>query len=255
LRQELIQLRAQMDSKDDEEQQSKKYNKLIKDKDKMIMKLKKDMEKQKNEMQFNIKTLKQEVERKDLINSNLRSDITKQKLNVRKLRSDIKSYASVSHGISLSSDGPVLETEKRVKLLKISSGQKSPKKANTPKRITDTGSFYPNELTVKVESFTKNDSLSASKQDSVNNSRKKEELQKEFTYAHNLTLPPPAKSLEELKGAMLQFRSVLRISNVGVEEFLDTVVFRNKETTIKFVDFKVSIEAILKNYTHDFACY
>ena len=68
-------------------------------------------------------------------------------------------------------------------------------------------------------------------------------------------MPPPAKSLSEISACMLQFRSVLRISNVGVKEFLDLIVFKDNKTSIKFTDFKLRIGEIMKNYTQDFAWY
>lgn len=71
----------------------------------------------------------------------------------------------------------------------------------------------------------------------------------------NFTPEPTTKSLEDVKSAMLQFRSVLRVSDVGVKEFLDTVVFKGKSNTISYSEFKMRIEAILKNYTADFADY
>ena len=68
-------------------------------------------------------------------------------------------------------------------------------------------------------------------------------------------MPPPAKPLSELKSAMLQFRSILRISNVSVREFLDSIVFKGKKDSITYSEFKVRIEGILKNHTTDFASY
>jgi len=52
---------------------------------------------------------------------------------------------------------------------------------------------------------------------------------------------------------MLQFRSILRISNVSISEFLDSIIFKDKKDLTTLSDFKVKTEAILKNHTSDFA--
>lgn len=70
-----------------------------------------------------------------------------------------------------------------------------------------------------------------------------------------MTMPPQPKPLSELKAAMLQFRSILRISNVSVKDFLDSIVFKDKRNSITYSEFKVRIEGILKNHTSDFASY
>ena len=106
-------------------------------------------------------------------------------------------------------------------------------KQDPPGRVTDTGSSYPAE--------TKNDD---NKDSSLTTNLNK-----------SMTIPSPAKPIEDLKNAMIQFRSILRISNVSVDEFLDSIVFKNDKFTITYLEFKLGTEGILKNHTFDFANY
>ena len=69
------------------------------------------------------------------------------------------------------------------------------------------------------------------------------------------TLPPPHKKLEELKSPILQFRSILRISNVSIDEFLDSIIFKDKKDTVSYLNFKIKTEAVFKNHTSDFSSY
>lgn len=147
----------------------------------------------------------------------------------------MKSLPSVADPVLDSeNDTPMMNVEKRIKPA-AAPMQKSPEKRKLMKNITDTGSIYPNE--------------------GVNNTLQKDKSESDLGQSKSMTLPPPAKDLEELKATMLQFRSVLRISNVGVKEFLDLIVFKDKKTTIAFSEYKVRIQEIMKNYTQDFACY
>lgn len=104
------------------------------------------------------------------------------------------------------------------------------------KKIIDTGSSYPHGQS--YQSIYKNKS------------------EAELTdQSKAMTLPPPSKPISEISPAMLQFRSVLRISNVGVKEFLDLIVFKDNSQNLKFSDFKLRAQEIMKNYTQDFACF
>lgn len=173
-----------------------------------------------------------EVDRKEEIIKKLRAELGEQKRQVSRLESEIKSFPSVNDamppGFLESKD---LKWEKRVKEIK---DQEKPREEEVKRRV-DTGSSYPNEA--------------------VNSTLQKDKSESDLGQSKSMTLPPPAKDLKDLKATMLQFRTVLRISNVGVKEFLDSVVFKDKKTSIAFSEFKVRIEAILKNHTHDFACY
>ena len=98
-------------------------------------------------------------------------------------------------------------------------------KQDVPGRITDTGSSYPAEA-------RNDDNKDASPTSNLNKS---------------ITIPPPAKPIEDLKSCMIQFRSILRISNISVDEFLSSIVFKNNDNfTITYSEFKLKTEGILK---------
>lgn len=207
----------------------------------MILKLKKEMSKKDEDFENEIELLKQKIENKETENKKLRMVNNTQKQHINKLENDIKIHPIVNQVIQESadesdSDGENPKTEKRKPAVKKRPSRDSSKeKEKNSKRITDTGSSYPNEPTSSVAN-------NKSEEDIIHNQDNK-----------NATIPPPAKDLSELKATLIQFRTVLRISNVGVEEFLDLIVFKDKSSSIKFSDFKLRVQEIMKNYTHDFA--
>jgi hypothetical protein len=190
------------------------------------------MAKRGDELQLEIKTLKQEVERKNELIIKLRAAKIKNEFKISPSVNDIGS-GSVSEILNY-------ETEKRVNKQASRQSIQSPKKEKVVKRITDTGSSYPSEPNLKSEISV------GPTNEHIIRQEVKDITKSDLGSSKSMTLPPPAKDLKDLKAPMLQFLSVLRISNVGVKDFLDTVVFKDKKPMITFSDFKVKIESILK---------
>lgn len=225
-------LEKKLVTRDEEVKETKSLKKAIKQKNRLIDKLRHDMTKRGDDLQLEIKTLKQEVDRKNELIKKLRAAKVRNEFKVSPSVNDIGS-GSVSEILNY-------ETEKRVNKQVSKQSSQSPEKEKVVKRITDTGSSYPSEANLKSEINIE------SKNERLVHHAVRDITESDLGSSKSMTLPPPAKDLKDLKAPMLQFLSVLRISNVGVKDFMDTVVFKDKKPMIKFSDFKVKIEAILK---------
>lgn len=205
------------------------------------MKLKKELQSKNKEVSRIDLEHEEEIAKKN-------KEINSLKAQLRKKQSQIKIKENVTAPIK--SEGGSIDSsynqdfEPENKTVKSNPIKHNSKPNTKNQRITDTGSIYPTEP-------QNADIMSTSADKSA-------------------TLPPPSKSLNELKAPMIQFRSILRISNVSIEEFLDSIIFKDKSQSkatiythrlIKFIakvsfsDFKLKTEGILKNHTSDFSAY
>jgi hypothetical protein len=206
----------------------------------MILNLKREITKKNEDFEDEIKVLKQEIEKKDSAYKKLKVVNSSQKQQLNKLENEIKNHLIVNEVKKEYSDKSESNsikdtTEKRPVKKNQPSRDSSQEKDKHSKKITDTGSSYPNE----PASY------------SIMNNKSEEDIIHEQN--KTLTIPPPSKDLSELESTLTQFRSILRISNVGVKEFLDLIVFKDQSSSIKFSDFKLRVQEIMKNYTQDFA--
>ncbi|CAI2385236.1 unnamed protein product [Moneuplotes crassus] len=214
-----------------------KVKKLIKDKDRAIMKLKKEIKVKEQTSKTEVAQLKAQLKAKEKVNQKSETELGNQKKRIRDLENQIKELerykndkinkstpeSNISH--------PHEENSKANEDLEISV---SPIKDQ--KKIIDTGSSYPHGGSFHSVPKTRSD------RESMDQSK-------------TLTLPPAAKPFSEISAALLQFRCVLRISNVGIKEFLDLIVFKDGSQSLNFSKFKILVQEVMKNYTQDFACF
>lgn len=139
-------MRSKIDQLEYEIDAGRKTKKLLKDKDKMILKLKKEMTKKNEDFENEIELLKQKIENKDTENKKLRMVNNTQKQQINKLENDIKMQPTAHEVIQefadeSDSDDVKPKTEKRKPAVqKKPSRDSSKEKEKNQKRITDTGS-------------------------------------------------------------------------------------------------------------------
>ncbi|CAI2385137.1 unnamed protein product [Moneuplotes crassus] len=215
-----------------------KVKKLVRDKDKAILKLKKELKTATENSKAELHKLQSDLQDSKRSNEKLKSNLANLQNKVRELENKITELEQFKMNDDLDRSVSEINIARR-----DSNYSQRENHSCTPaspvknqKKIIDTGSSYPHGQSYQ----------------SIYKNKSEEELTDQ---SKAMTLPPPAKPISEISSAILQFRSVLRISDVGVKEFLDFIIFKDNSQSLKFSDFKLRAQEIMKNYTQDFACF